>query len=211
MKPTSTRREFLTGQTIGQLLVQRVPGPAEQIRPLLEFTRPAMGTVFSAFVPAVRHGHRWSELAIQALDLVQELESRFSIFQPASELSRINREAAERPVPLSRDLFELLVLAAGLSVDTDGAFDLSVSPLTRLWGFLGGTPAIPSQEEVDQALRRVGNTWLKLHARDRAIRFARPEMEINLHSIGKGYALDQCASPAASRRSRRFPAAGGTE
>ena len=131
--------------------------------------------------------------ATEALDEIDRLESRLTVFRETSEVSVVNSGAAKKPVEVSQELFDLLTLCQRLYEETDGAFDVTSGPLTRCWGFLRRQGRLPSQAEIDQAMSVVGSDKLLLDETTRTVRFAREGMEINLGSIGKGYALDSAA------------------
>jgi FAD:protein FMN transferase len=76
-----------------------------------------------------------TELAIEALDLVDRIEERISIYRPDSELSRINAAAAAGWVDVAADVWPLLVRARELWELTAGGFDIAAGPLVRAWGF----------------------------------------------------------------------------
>jgi len=137
--------------------------------------------------------------ATEALDEIDRLESRLTVFRETSEVSVINSEAAKKPVEVSQELFDLLRLCQRLHEETEGAFDATSGPLTRCWGFLRRQGRLPSHVEIDQAKSVVGSDKLVFDDTVRTVRFARDGMEINLGSIGKGYALD-CAADLMSTR-----------
>ena len=132
--------------------------------------------------------------ARQALDEVDKLEDQLTIFRESSEVSFINREAAAGPVCVEQSLFSLLLLCRELCRETGGAFDITSGPLSRCWGFLRRQGRIPEPEEIEEAIAVVGGDKLLFDCESRSIRFARPGVEINLGSVGKGYALDRIAA-----------------
>jgi len=87
-----------------------------------------------------------------------------------------------------------LLLCQEIYRETGGAFDITSGPLSRCWGFLKRQGRIPEIDEIEKARALVGGNKLLLDCETRAIRFARPGVEINLGSIGKGYALDRIAA-----------------
>jgi thiamine biosynthesis lipoprotein len=131
--------------------------------------------------------------ATEALDEIDRLEMLLTVFRDGSEVSYVNSEAAKKPVPVSAELFDLLVLCKTLYTDTGGAFDITSGPLTRCWGFLKRQGRLPSRDEINRAMSVVGSDKIILDHYAKTISFARQDMEINLGSIGKGYALD-CAA-----------------
>jgi thiamine biosynthesis lipoprotein len=139
-----------------------------------------------------------TETALAALDVVDALEDQLSVFRPHTELSRINRLAAAEAVPVEPQLFRLLELCLRLHAETGGAFDITASPLWRAWGFARREGAIPNEAQLAEAMSRVGSQLVKLDADTHTVRFLRPGVELNLGSIGKGYALDRAAEVLAA-------------
>jgi FAD:protein FMN transferase len=166
------------------------PAPADDPEiTLLRFARGAMATVFEALLP---WGTPNADVAAPAaLDLIDRVESQLTVYRPTSEVSRLNRLARHVPVPVEPGLFDLLTLAADITVQTGGAFDVTAGPLVKAWGFFHRQGRIPDDAELADALSRVGMPHLALDADRRSVRFRRDGVEINLGSIGKGYALDR--------------------
>lgn len=127
----------------------------------------------------------------EALDEIERIEAHLSFYRPGSDISRLNRQAADQPVPVDPHLFALLQTANHLSEATDGAFDVTVAPLLQCWGFVGGTGKHPTPEALAQARQAVGASGLELDVAHRTVRFAKPGMKVDLGAIGKGYALDR--------------------
>jgi FAD:protein FMN transferase len=148
--------------------------------------------------------------ATEALDEIDRLESSLTVFRETSEVSVVNSEAAKNPVEVSQELFDLLTLCQRLYEETGGAFDVTSGPLTRSWGFLRRQGRLPSQAEIDQAKLSVGSNKLLLDDKSKTVRFAREHMEINLGSIGKGYALDSAADLMSTKVSTALLNAGSS-
>lgn len=186
MQPLS-RRSFLN-------FTDRKPEPSGY---WLHVNRTAMACRFEVTLPI---GDRAGvTVATSALDQIDELEAQLSVFRESSEISFINREAATRAVVVEASLFELLVLSRKLYDTTTGAFDITVGPLTRCWGFLRRSGRLPAVEEIEEARAVVGSDKMLLDEETRTIRFSEKGMEINLGSIGKGYALDRVAASLRGR------------
>ena len=86
---------------------------------------------------------------------LRELNDIFNNYSDSSEISRVNREAAATPVAVSQDFYLVLKTALDFARLTGGAFDPTVGPLVKLWGF-GKSPRVPSQEEIEDAQKLVG-------------------------------------------------------
>jgi thiamine biosynthesis lipoprotein len=128
-----------------------------------------------------------------ALDIADRLEAQLSVFRENSELSGVNRCAAEQPTEVSRPLFALLQRAAKIHAETGGAFDITSTPLSRCWGFLHRDGRLPDSQAIADALTHVGMKLVTLDVPSKTVRFQAPGVELNLGAIGKGYALDVMA------------------
>jgi FAD:protein FMN transferase len=162
------------------------PGDLQRV----ELSDEAMGSTFSI----VLYGHDRSQLetaADAAFDEVHRLDRLLSNYKPDSEWSEVNRTAGVRPVKLSAELFRLLSDCMAYSRQSDGAFDITVGPLMKVWGFYKGEGALPRPSEVSDALTRVGHRHVRLDAAARTIHFDRPGVELDPGGIGKGYAVDR--------------------
>ena len=157
---------------------------------LVHLSRKAMAGEFEICLPVATAGEA-TAAALEALDLVQALERQLSFFRPDSDISEINRHAADAAVEVEPRLFALLQGAMQLGRDSGGAYDLTATPLWEAWGFARRAGAIPSPEQLAEARAQVGGEWVELDEARQTIRFLRPGMRLNLGSIGKGYAVDR--------------------
>jgi thiamine biosynthesis lipoprotein len=161
----------------------------------LHLGRPAMACRFEITVPSELEEHL--DAAHAALESVDRLEDQLTIFRDSSELAQINRQAAAAAVPVEPRLWRLLLLCQELHRETGGAFDITSTPLSRVWGFLRREGRVPSADELGDARSRVGMQHVLLDPEAGTVRFAREGMALNLGSIGKGYALDRVATEMA--------------
>ena len=217
MARKSSRRDFLRGKTAvravadaaRQALADAGSAAASQERGhLLQISRRAMACEFEVCLNAGQYP-RGMETALAALDLVDSLEDRLSIFRDESELSVVNRFAADGPVAVSAEVFELLEMSVELYRQTDGALDVSAAPLSDAWGFSRRQGHIPSDADLAEALKVVGMENVVLDVQDQTVRFLRPGVRLNLGAIGKGYALDRCADVFAAAGIDNFVIHGG--
>jgi thiamine biosynthesis lipoprotein len=151
----------------------------------------------------------WAQTAMDAFDEIERLESVMSLYRPDSELCRINRDAFADNVVLSDEMGEVVALALDFYRETQGAHDFSATPLSRVWGFFDRKPIVPTAEGLEEARQRVGADGVRLNASQRTLRFERPGMEINLNSLGKGYALDRAVTVLRRQGVSRFMIHGG--
>jgi len=155
-----------------------------------EASHESMGTVFTVAVYG-RDRTFLSEVVEEVFEEVDRVDEQMSNYKPESELSAINRAAASHPVVVEPGLFHLLEISVRRSEETDGAFDITVGPLMKSWGFFRGRGRLPTRAEISQVLKRVGYQHLKLDAERRTIRFDEGGVEIDLGGIAKGYAVDR--------------------
>lgn len=133
--------------------------------------------------------------AVQAaLNQIDAIEARLTVFRDTSAVADLNRRAASEPVICDAALFDLLNRCAGLSRATDGAFDVTSTPLSRCWGFFRREGRVPSDSEIASARRLVGPQHVTLDPQNTSVQFDTPGVEINLNAVGKGYALDCVAA-----------------
>ena len=167
------------------------PKPNQPVEsPFLRVTTDAMAGQFEIFLNAGRKDDS-TEAALKALELPAKIESQLSIFQSASMISRVNLLAAEMPVKVDADVFELLTFCKQLYEETDGAFDPTAGPLSDVWGFSRREGRLPSDEELQEARRAVGMELVELDAATQTVHFAKPGVKLNLGAVGKGYAIDR--------------------
>jgi len=149
-----------------------------------------MGTVFTVVAYGSNSAYL-GEVADQAFREIDRLDDQMSNYKPESELSVINRQAYRHKVVVEPELFKLLEDSLRYSEETGGAFDITVGPLMKSWGFFRGRGRMPSSAELTQVLKRIGYQHVKLDASARTIQFDEPGIEIDLGGIAKGYAVDQ--------------------
>jgi thiamine biosynthesis lipoprotein len=153
-------------------------------------SRNAMGTVFTIYLYAQDSQQAEASFEV-AFDEVERLEEALSNYRATSELSRINRLAAHQAVTTDPEVFALLEASLAYSHQTGGAFDVTVGPLMRAWGFFRGQGRYPADDELRAARENAGFGKVHLDPAARTVRFARPGVELDLGAIGKGYAVDR--------------------
>ncbi|CAD5374973.1 FAD:protein FMN transferase [Rubrivivax sp. A210] len=123
------------------------------------------------------------------MDEMHRIDRAMSPHKTTSELSRINREAALGPVPLSAEMFGLVERALGFSRLSNGAFDISYAAVGRLYDYRRRVR--PTEPALQAARECVGWQHLELDTREHTLRFARPGMCIDLGGFAKGHAVDR--------------------
>jgi len=156
----------------------------------LELTEEAMGSSFSLILFGPNRAGL-ETAAAAAFAEAHRLDRLLSNYLAGSEWSAMNREAASGPVRVTPELFALLSDCLEYSRMSDGAFDITVGPLIKVWGFYNGEGGLPQPKDFKAALRRVGYRHVQLDRGPRTIRFARSGMDLDPGGIGKGYAVDR--------------------
>jgi FAD:protein FMN transferase len=164
------------------------PGDLERF----EFTRLLMG-VRSRVILYAENEESARSAASAAFDRIVELESIMSDYRADSELSQLSLFAAGSPVRVSEDLFEVLERAQEIARATDGAFDITMGPLTKLWRKMRKEGRAPSDEARREALARSGWRNLVLDQEARTVVLRVSGMELDLGGIGKGFAAQAAA------------------
>lgn len=156
----------------------------------LEKSADAMGSTYTIEL----YGYdriRMEAAADAAFDEVRQLDDLLSNYKPDSEWSEVNRRAAAGPMKISPELFRVLSACAGYSRESEGAFDITVGPLMKVWGFYKGSGHLPHRAEVQAAMTKVGYRHMHLDPAAQTVWFDRPGVEIDPGGIGKGYAVDR--------------------
>jgi len=136
---------------------------------------------------------RAGEAAIAAvMEEMHRIDRCMSPHKPASELSRINRDAARHAVPLSEEMYRLLEQALHFSQLSQGAFDISYAAVGRLYDYRQRVR--PTDAALQAAQAQVGWQRLQLDPRSRSLRFAQEGMCIDLGGFAKGHAVDNAVA-----------------
>ena len=122
---------------------------------------------------------------------IQQLDECLSNYRPDSEVNRLSASSPHAmPVPLTADVWQVLQRSEQYSRLSEGAFDATVGPVTKLWRRARRTREMPQPSCCRRARAAVGYTALKLDAEHHTAQMLRPEMLLDLGGIAKGYALD---------------------
>ena len=152
---------------------------------------------------------RTGEEAIDAvLAEMRHIDESMSTYKPTSEVSQVNAHAADGPMPISKELFDLLTTAKEYSRITDGAFDITYASVGYMYDFRKHIK--PTQAAIDKALPAVNYNHIELDGKNRTVRFTRKGVRIDLGGIAKGYSVD-CGIEVLQKRgfTRAYVSAGG--
>jgi thiamine biosynthesis lipoprotein len=175
------------------LSVAAAAAPAHGRRGVLhryEGTRLSMACVYAieAYGP---DAHKLPSVVNEAFDEVDRIDRLMSHYRADSPLSQVNREAGRNAVPVEPELFDFIADAMRYTRQSEGAFDITVGPLMKVWGFFRGEGRMPSSGELADARRHVGASHVTLNATANSIQFDAPGVELDLGGIAKGYAVDR--------------------
>jgi thiamine biosynthesis lipoprotein len=162
-------------------------------RQLFEAVEPHMGTLVR--IKLYADGAGQAKAAFRAaFDRIAQLDDALSDYKPASELNRICRTAVARPVEAGADLFRVLEASQKLAGETDGAFDVTLGPVIRLWRQARNTNRLPDSAALREAAGRCGYRKLHLDPAKQTVMLDQAGMQLDAGGIAKGYAADAALS-----------------
>lgn len=123
-------------------------------------------------------------------DALSEFEKSYSLYIEESEINKINDAAGSEYVSVSDELYELISRSKELAEESDGAFDITIGPLSLLWDVSGqsGTPHVPDEADIEEALKKVDYTKILLNSDDKSVMLEEAGMKIDPGGDAKGYA-----------------------
>ena len=198
MRRTGPGAPALAPALIASALALAAGGPAlAEDRPRADkvhLRAQAMGTVVDLTIwTADRAGAEQAARAV--FDEFRRLEALMSTWIEDSEVSRINRAAGRKAVPVSDEVLAVIQTAQAVAKKSGGAFDITVGAYRGLWKFdedLDGT--LPTDEQVAARRKKTGWRGVVVNPRRKTVKLRRRGMAINLGGIGKGYAVDRAVA-----------------
>ena len=173
------------------------------------YSEPHMGTRFQVLLYAERElvANRAAQAAFAR---IAELEQIFSTYRPDSEARKLCATATVGEWNrISEDLWRVLKFSRAFSEKTEGAFDVTVGPVTRLWRQARRARRLPSPDKLAAAQQAVGFRYYEVDPRRPRVRLLRPNMRFDFGGIAKGYALDQAFATLARHDISRCSVEGG--
>ncbi|MCF6155761.1 MAG: FMN-binding protein [Candidatus Brocadia sp.] len=162
---------------------------------LLKQTRMIMGTF--AEVSVYSSDEKTAGKAIEkALDEMERMDRIMSNYKNNTALSQLNRKAAKSPFPCQRELLDVIEQSQYYSELSNGAFDITVSPVVALWGFFNEKGHVPSDKEIERLLPAVSYRNIVIRKNNDpkkpdTVFLKNTKTQIDLGAIGKGYAVDK--------------------
>ncbi|MGA8138933.1 MULTISPECIES: FAD:protein FMN transferase [Pseudomonas] len=157
---------------------------------LEQFGGPTMGSTYS--IQYVRHagGPAVAEVKPAVEAILAEVDRQMSTYRGDSDIERFNELPAHSCQVMPSSILELVRVGEQLSLDSDGAYDLTVEPLMNLWGFgpQGREEKVPDAARLAEVRQRVGHRYLRIDG-DQLCKDAAVEVDFN--SIAAGYTVDR--------------------
>lgn len=122
---------------------------------------------------------------------IARLEDELSRFRQTSDIWRLGQLQAGESTRVGLAAFDCLALAKAVHEESNGAFDITIAPLLRLWRQNDGTPRQPHERELEDARAIVGSQHFSLDETNLTVTVHASQMVFDLGGVGKGYALDQ--------------------
>ena len=151
---------------------------------------PSMGTACEITVWHSSKSDAESSLQ-NAKKLFDEIENTLSTYKPESEISKLNQTGHIQAHECSNILYQNLVMAEAAWKASNGAFDVTIGPLVKLWGIKNKRKELPSSEEIANAKDLVGFGKLKIDHEKRTVKLPEEGFKIDFGGLTKGWAVDQ--------------------
>jgi thiamine biosynthesis lipoprotein len=164
-------------------------GPGEVVLTRYTFSEPHMGTTFRIVLYA-QDETAATKAAAAAFARIAELNRIMSDYQDDSELMKLCKHSKGEAVAVSVDLYKVLEKAAEISRLSEGAFDVSIGPVVRLWRKARRTRKLPDAAAIKKALELVDYRKIRLEPKGRTVQLLLIGMLLDLGGIAKGYAAD---------------------
>ncbi|WP_312823319.1 FAD:protein FMN transferase [Epilithonimonas sp.] len=127
----------------------------------------------------------------KAITEITRIENLISEWRPETPISQVNRNAGIQPVKVDQEVIDLTKLALQFSRLTDGAFDISIVAMDKIWKFDDTMETLPNAEAIQSSIRNVGYQNIEIDSINSTLFLKKKGMKIGFGSIGKGYAADR--------------------
>lgn len=156
-----------------------------------EFAEPHMGTEFRILLYAA-DADAARAAAREAFDKIAFLETIMSDYREDSEISRLTDRSVDSKIkmPVSEELWRVLSFAREVSKRSEGAFDITAGPLTKIWRRAFRQKELPGPQEIEAALEVSGYKNLEIY-KNKTVRLKKTGMRLDLGGIAKGFAVDE--------------------
>jgi FAD:protein FMN transferase len=178
-------RLVTTWVLVSTLLCCALPAHADWVR---RVTDGIMGTRITVELWA-EDAAKGNQAIDAVLDEMRHIDETMSTYKPTSEVSQVNARAADGPMHISKELFDLLTAARQYSEITDGAFDITYASVGYLYDFRKHVR--PDDAQIAKALPAINYRHVILDPNDQTVQFSQKGVRIDLGGIAKGYSVDR--------------------
>ncbi len=148
--------------------------------------------MMDTFITITAYGKNAKEATEKAIEKISELDKKFSAYSNASEIFKINSQTQTKNI--DTEVYEVIKKATEFSKMTDGAFDITLKPVSDIWQFGTGSESVPKSFELEDALMKKGAENIVFFDEDKSITFLKEGMQIDLGGVIKGYAAQEAAN-----------------
>ena len=156
---------------------------------LFERKRIVMDTLVSITIYAKQEPENWQQHVEQAFEKMQRIEDLATSFNDSSDVGQLNLNAGQKGISVHKNVLEILKEAREVAENSEGAFDVTVLPLLRLWNFKSSNPRVPTEAEVSEKRELID--FRKIVIKDDKVFLLEAGMGVDLGAIAKGYAVDK--------------------
>jgi thiamine biosynthesis lipoprotein len=157
-----------------------------------EFFHPQMGTLFQVILYA-KDTVQGKAIAQELFDRIDTLNAIFSDYLETSEINRISASAGTgQKIKVSAEMWRLIAVSQKVSRKGEGAFDLSIGPLSKLWRRAFRQTQFPALAEIKTAKEKVNYRFIQRYPLTKKIRLTKAGMRLDAGGIAKGFAVDEC-------------------
>ncbi len=149
---------------------------------------------FNTVMTITLYGYNDTAIFTDIWALFDQMENSYSANIQDSDVSRFNNSLTTEPVKMPADIVEMVAIAKTYSEKSNGAFDLTIEPIVKMWGISTETPRVPTQKEIDAALPHVNYKNVIADTKNNTLQKLDPNAHIDLGAIAKGYAADKCTA-----------------
>ncbi|MGB5496545.1 MAG: FAD:protein FMN transferase [Sedimenticolaceae bacterium] len=177
------------------VLTTLLVGCGESPPPVAELSGQTMGTSYSIKLSPAPGEDQRTLLQEKVESRLEAINAQMSTYRSDSDLMRFNQARSTDWLAVPESLVELVRRAAAISRLSEGRYDITVGPLVNLWGFGSAGPrdSPPAATDIARALARTGYQHLEVRESPPALRKTIPDLQLDLSSIAKGWAVDELA------------------
>ncbi len=154
--------------------------------------KPAFSEIYSmnTIIDIEVYGKNTESTVKEIIKTINTVNALTDDFSNTSDIYRINKNAGIKPVHVNPITFDMIQKSLYIANKTNGAFDISIYPVSKIWGFKGGNYRIPAETEIKKALKLVSYKDVVLNSSEKTVFLKKKGEAIDLGGIAKGYTLD---------------------